>query len=138
MPEPVLQALVLADHVYEEVSGKYIIAGTFNTVTAPDFPSQYQGSPCAYILLAEVHGQTTVSLRFVDLLDDKVLLRATIGIENADPLQSVQIGIHVPRLRLPHPGVYRFELLHDGVLLGSLRINVLKANPQKPAQAQLT
>ena len=33
MPQPVLQALVLADHVYQDkVTGKKIIAGTFNRV----------------------------------------------------------------------------------------------------------
>src|SRR5437763_7600736 len=33
MPRPVLQAMVLADHVYQDrTSGKYIIAGTFGQV----------------------------------------------------------------------------------------------------------
>ena len=31
MPKPVLQALVLADHVYQDkTTGKMVIAGTFN------------------------------------------------------------------------------------------------------------
>jgi len=32
MPQPVLQAMVLADHVYQERTGKFIIAGTFSNV----------------------------------------------------------------------------------------------------------
>lgn len=33
MPQPVLQAMVLADHVYQDrMSGKYIIAGTFGRI----------------------------------------------------------------------------------------------------------
>src|SRR5436309_3475605 len=34
MPKPVLQAMVLADHVYQDrLSGKFIISGTFGRIT---------------------------------------------------------------------------------------------------------
>ena len=37
---PALQALLLADHVYrDEVTGKYVIAGTFHQVNVEEFPA---------------------------------------------------------------------------------------------------
>ena len=40
MPKPIVQALVLADHVYQDTSGKMIIAGTFNRfyIFGPNVP----------------------------------------------------------------------------------------------------
>jgi len=52
MPRPVLQAMVLADHVYQDrLSGKYIIAGTFGRIAlrmpTPAAPATPAASPSA-------------------------------------------------------------------------------------------
>ena len=46
MPKPVLQAMVLADHVYQDrQTGKYIIAGTFSQIIFGSVPiNQQQGA----------------------------------------------------------------------------------------------
>src|SRR5262245_35626445 len=43
--KPILQALVLADKVYEEKSGKKIIAGTFNRIHTGKAPTQQVAKP---------------------------------------------------------------------------------------------
>src|SRR5262245_32592065 len=50
MPRPVLQAMVLADHVYQDrLSGKYIIAGTFGRIglRAPQAQAAQPAAPPA-------------------------------------------------------------------------------------------
>ena len=94
--KPILQALLIADHVYEDrTTGKKIIAGVFNPVrtktskvsvvvdeagrqqaTVVD-PTQ-AGSPYAYLSLTEIHGSQRLQLRFVSLADHGLLVSADI------------------------------------------------------------
>lgn len=78
--KPVLQALVLADRVYQDVSGKKVIAGTFSgfkfskrppagEIIRPDGQKQRviaggmsAGSPYVYISLTDVCDSTTIQI----------------------------------------------------------------------------
>ena len=56
--KPVLQALVLADHVYVDAeTGKKIIAGTFNELHAAEFPTQFAHVTFAYLCLTDLRGE---------------------------------------------------------------------------------
>lgn len=145
MPKPVLQALILADHVYQDKeTGKKIIAGTFNRLsltkvkpkTPPPDPEQAAkaprqlsaaevrrpGSPTAFVSLTDVHGQTDLELRYVDLSDGRVLLGAKFRVQSDNPLNTVESLVPMPPLPVPHPGVYALELLYENEPLGSLRV----------------
>jgi hypothetical protein len=148
VPKPVLQALVLADNVYQDkATGKKIIAGTFNRLfiskpkptaggvekpaseespAAPRGDVRRMGSPTAYISLIDCHGVISLELRYVDLSDDKVLMRATIPIKCDDPLNTVEAIVPVPPLPVPHAGIYTLELLSNDEPLGALRITVVE------------
>ncbi len=98
MPRPVLQAMVLADHVYQDrLTGKFVIAGTFSSVwigeikfeastvegeaaqrVASTQPPTQIGSPYLYLALVEVIGQVPLILKLVDLSDASVLFEVQV------------------------------------------------------------
>lgn len=141
--KPTLQALVLADHVYQDVrTTKMVIAGTFNRiqirkptetlVRRPDGTEQQvktvgpdSGSPSLYISLTEVRGETPLELRLVSLDDYRVLAQIEVTVGSNDPVRTTELAIHPPRLPIPHVGVYALELLCDNEPLGAHRLEVI-------------
>jgi hypothetical protein len=126
IPRPVVQALLLADHVYADaLTQKKIIAGTFNQLASPAFPAQFPQPVWAYVALTGVRGRHAVVLRYSDFDSDEALIEsAPIPLEGDDPRRLNELVIQVPRLPMPHPGTYTMELLVDGEMLGSLRVLV--------------
>lgn len=126
-PPPVLQALVLADHIYTDESGKRIICGTFSQIRCGQFPTKFNRPTWAYILLAEVIGRPVLQLRFVMLKNNRILMQSpkmTIGASS--PLISLDIAIEIPNLPLPSPGIYGVECVVDDALIGCARLQVGK------------
>jgi hypothetical protein len=141
--KPVLQALLLAEHVYnDQGTGKKVIAGTFNRLfiqppLAVDPEKQAEGivevpiaavlrpgNPFAYINLTEIHGEIDINLRLVNIATNEVCFESSsISIKCNDPLSSVELVI--PVLDLPRQrGDYAFELLWNNEIIGSHRIKV--------------
>jgi hypothetical protein len=148
--KPILQALLLADRVYEDkATNKKIVAGIFHQIT---FVSQGEvqkaiesqgtvpvphagfqsGSPFGYVSLTEIHGEQLFTLRYVDLDDNTVLFKLDFKINSKDPLQIIDLGIPLPPLPATKSGVFALELLlQDGHPLGSCRIIVKEAKLNK-------
>ena len=142
--KPVLQALLVADHVYRDVSGKHIIAGTFaqllfkknnamegaspsNPVHVAPEEVQRIGSPWLYISLTELNGEVPLHLRYVSLTGNRVFFEMELNVKFDDPLKTVEIVLPLPPL--PNlEGVHVLELLWDNELLGSHRIDVREVN----------
>lgn len=140
MTLPVLQALVLADRVYQDVSGKKVICGTFSgfkfskkppvaEITRPDGKKQQvlvggmrAGSPCAYISLTDVCDGTTIQVQFVNLSKNIVLFGNAVTISNVDRLRNVEIALPLPELPIAEAGIYALEVLCEGEILGSWRV----------------
>ena len=139
--KPVLQALLLADRIYRDTTGKHIITGTFNKlcfakgVAKPKtaeidgekrqvIPGGTQaGSPSAYISLTDIRWKIKCVLRYVNLDRDQVLFQTQFSIECPDPLQTIELVLPMPML--PHmPGVHALEFLCDDEPIGSHRIIV--------------
>ncbi len=144
--KPVLQALLLADRIYEDKSGKKIIAGTFNKLlfqkegakprevevdgakrmTVPG--GSQAGSPYVYISLTDLRGPTQCVLRYVDLSKDVSLFQVEFAIRCDDPLQTAEVVLPMPPLPT-HPGVHALELLCDDEPVGQLRVLVEEHPP---------
>jgi len=141
--KPILQALLLAERVYEDKgSGKKIIAGTFNRLLFQRGSSSPQeieedgvkrqvvpggvhpGSPCAFISLTDIRGTISCVLRYVNLQEDKPLLECKFSVRCDDPLQTVEVAIPMPPLPMSKAGVHALELLCNDEPVGSLRITV--------------
>jgi len=141
--KPVLQALLLADHVYrDKETGKAVIAGVFDRFAVwkrraePSEPGKEgllriplaqvlrAGNPFAYISLTEVRGRVQVQLRLVRLETNEICFESNpIPIECDDPLKTVQLVLPVPILPQV-PGTYALELLCDNELVGAHRVVV--------------
>jgi len=137
---PVLQALVVADHVYEDKTGKKIIAGTFNTfcfskkppvqkLDRPDGTKQQvllggmqAGSPFAYLSLTDVCEGTRLKLQFVDLTRNLVLFGTEVTIKEVGRLSTIELVFPLPRLPIREAGTYALEVVCEGEILGSYRI----------------
>lgn len=125
--KPKLQALVLADHVYQDmITGKKVIAGTFNSIWSRNFGDNVRlgRTTYAYISLTNVRGKTELSLRYVDLSDESQLLATPLTVESENPLTTVELVIEVPPFPLPKPGIFAFEVVSEDDPIGSLRIAV--------------
>jgi len=138
--KPVLQALVLAEHVYEDKSGKKIIAGTFNSVhfckklpvaelESPDgtkrrgmLGDMHAGAPYAYISMTDLCDSTVLTLQFVNLSKNEVLFSAELVAQGEDRLGTTEIVAPLPPLPIKEAGTYAFEVLCEGEILGSHRI----------------
>ena len=139
--KPVLQALVLAEHVYQDISGKKIIAGTFNgvrfsrkpltrEVEQPDGTKKrlvpgglHGGSPFAYVSLTDVGENTSLLFQFVNLTKNEVLFGKQVTVDCKDRLATVEIVLPLPPLNIAEAGVYAFELVCEGEIVGSCRIS---------------
>ena len=139
--KPVLQALVLAERVYQDVSGKKIIAGTFNRVRFIRKPpireverpngtketlipgGLHGGSPYAYISLTDVGQNTVLLLQFVNLTKNVVLFGKQLTVDCKDRLATVELVLALPPLRITEEGVYAFEIVCEQEILGSCRIH---------------
>jgi hypothetical protein len=124
---PILQALVLADHIYIDAkTGKKIIAGTFNHLSSPEFPSFFGRSTFAFLSLTDVHADVPITLRYVDLSTNETLLELRdLKMESpGDPLATVEMVIELPRFPMPHPGIFAFEVFAYDEPVGALRVHV--------------
>lgn len=152
MPKPLLQALILADHVYQDAqTGKKVIAGTFNQLfyfrqdkpptppPPPGTPRKFSiqemtraGSPYAYISLTDVRGNVPLQLRYVDLSTNATLLHIDFQVRSEDPLSTIEAVVPVPPLPTPHAGAFALELFTGEEPLGSIRITAVDKTPPRP------
>jgi len=125
-PRPILQAIVLADHVYEDMhSGKKVIAGTFCEMAATAFPSKYNRGAFLFLSLTEFQGKLPITIEYVDLVKNETLLEFGDIIAFANtPFETCELVVELPELPLPHPGTYAFEVFLYDVPIGSFRFLV--------------
>lgn len=152
MSMPVLQALLVADHVYQDRgTGKYLICGVFSVLykvpegagpTVEEINKGVRlekvrtaGSPQVYLSLTELNGKKSFQLRYVDLQDNSVLFVISFDLSCSDPLQTVEGSIALPLLPSPRYGVYALELLCEDELLGTHRVQVQKSPDFKGSQS---
>jgi len=152
--KPVLQALVLADRVYQDaISGKKIIAGTFSgfkfskkppvaEIVRPDGQKQRviagglsAGSPYVYISLTDVCDNTTIQIQFVNLSKNIVLFGNAITISTVDRLSNTELVLPLPVLPISEAGVYALQVVCEGEILGSWRIVAEDLDAKKEEQS---
>jgi len=126
-PLPVLQALLLADAVYTDVSGKRIICGTFGKIFCNKFPAHTTFMPFVFVLLVDVMNEIALQFRWVRLEDNQILMESSsVTIRNNDPLMPVDIAVQIPNLPLPLSSTYGFECWADDAMIGSVRLPVVQ------------
>lgn len=122
-----LQALVLADQLYLDArTGKWVVAGIFNTLHASEFPTLFNARTYAFLSLTDIVGPKELVIRYRDMQDFTILMETAPATIQAPPdrLATVNLGIPIPGFPMPHAGAYAFELHMDGEELGSVRMTV--------------
>ncbi|MFG0268021.1 MAG: hypothetical protein ACF8AM_23135 [Rhodopirellula sp. JB055] len=154
MVKPVLQAMVLADHVYQDRrSGKHVIAGTFTKIVI--VPSQdaeiveengeqkqrlsgpvsRMGSPYLYLSLTGLRNEQAFLLQLVDLTEAKVLMEMNFKMKCSDPVQNAEAIIDMPLLPIPRKdGNYSIDLIWNGEQIGSWRITAELMSPREGSE----
>jgi hypothetical protein len=149
--KPILQALLVADHVYvDSVTNKKIVAGIFHRMTlakptlegditeAEDGTRKIEipqgghrsGSPFCYVSITEIRGNQKFTLRFVNLDDDQALFQTQFEASCNNPLETIEAVFPLPVLPLKNePGHYALELLWGQEPLGCHRISVVNPTP---------
>ena len=123
--KPLLKALVLADHVYQDAqTKKWIIAGTFNQVKGRKLPITMP--PCHfYLSLTDFRGPCEIQLELrLDDTNEVLVQTAPFKFHMENPLQTVEICLPVPSLTFSRTGAYSFNVLWESEILGSQRIAV--------------
>lgn len=151
MTRPILQALLIADHVYTDAATKKkIVAGIFQQmrfIPAEKVEAEIErrkksgaeqkvmpipvraGSPFVYASLTNLRGVQEFELRYVDLEDERPIFRFRFSIEARDPLQASELVFPLPSLPADKAGVFALELLWgDGDPLGSFRVTVTEGS----------
>ncbi len=126
MRRPILQSLLLADNVYvDALTGKGVIAGTFNRLTAKSFPASH-ASCYAYVSMTECTGLLPLQFRLIELATNEVLveldLQADAGI---DPLNTKEFVFSMKKLPFPRPGHYGIGVFWNNEQLGMLRLQLV-------------
>ena len=144
--KPVLQALLVADHVYVDIAtNKKVVAGIFHRLTIRTRTAEAAGedkvkiqiplsghqlgSPFCYISLTEIRGSQPFTLRYVNLEDDKALFQTEFNAECSNPLETIEAVFPLPALPIPGPGHYALELLWGQEPLGCHRITIVEETP---------
>ena len=147
--KPVLQALLVADHVFvDRDTGKHIIAGVFNATVVKQVKvtqneegdrlkvpaMKVAGSPTVYLSLTDVRGRQEFLLRYVFLNKNQAVFEGIIDVNCDNPLDTVEIAQQMPILP-QEPGVYALELIWEEELLGSHRIRVIEKDGDNPQES---
>ena len=141
--KPVLQALLVADRVYEDkATGKKVVAGIFRQLhfkKPEDLKAELEkkglpgnvvlggldaGSPWVYASLTDVRGTQPLGLRYVSLDEDKVVFETQLTVSCGDPLATLEIVAPLPKLPTARAGTYALELVWNDEPLGAFRIIV--------------
>lgn len=148
--KPILQALLLADYIYEDKrTGKKVVAGIFNRISIgtykmqggqqdlegeegeppregkvvlPVAAVQKSGNPTAYISLTEIRGEVSLEVQCVNLDTHELVYHTSpLVVKARSPLDTKEIILPVPAL--PNvPGAYVIQVLWDGEILGMYRV----------------
>lgn len=142
--KPTVQAILLADRVYQDKSNKFIIVGVFDVhafklnkqepqsaeveagpIKRSFLEIQSTGNPWVYISLTDIKVPVTLELRFESLTSGMVFFTTQFSIQtDNDPLSSHQIALPVPKL--PNiVGTYALDLIYDQASIGTHRVRIV-------------
>jgi hypothetical protein len=118
---PTLQSIWLVDSAEQDPNtGKVNLSGLFNHIDVPA-GADYASGATVFFAIRGVHGHARLTLWYVDLSDNGVLLERHIRVEG-DPLDTTDVSVRVNRIPVPHSGEYAWELYAGDDQLGTARV----------------
>jgi hypothetical protein len=141
--KPVLQALILAERIYEDKSNKKIICGTFNALTITKLANREikspdgttlplvtggtdPGCPAVYISLTDVVDGTEITLQMANVSKNTMIFGAGLTLHTPDRLATIEIVAPLPPLSsfVKEAGTFSLDVVWRGEILGSHRLLV--------------
>ncbi len=119
--KPVIQSLWLADDATQDESGKVTIHGLFDLIEVEEPAREFTSGAYLFFALREIHGSTTITLRYTHVDSDRLVLERSQTIPADSPLETVDVAIPLPSIPVPEEGSYMWELFWGEDALGSLR-----------------
>ncbi len=139
---------MLAERIYEDKSGKKIIAGTFNQLLIGKMPlpavfnadgtetrvvpgGTDLGCPAAYVSLTDVVDGTEITLQMVHVSKNMVLFQSGLRIALMDRLATVELIAPLPPINIftLEVGTYSLDVLWQNEIVGSHRLIVREGTP---------
>ena len=117
-----MQSLWLADAAAQDgATGKVNLAGLFDQIEV-EAGTDFTAPAVLFFALRGIHGRVRLTLLYADV-DGDVLLEHDIEVPG-EPLVTATVCRPIPRIPVPDPGVYTWELhFGDGEdILGSARV----------------
>ncbi len=115
---PVNLAIIVCDSIIEDRgTGKKTLVGIFNRLGSKKFPCRHPALSI-FVSLTNGQGHYQAQLQCVDARKDKPIIGLEGGIEFEDPKAVIELGFNIDGMVFPGPGIYEFQFLCDGVLIG--------------------
>jgi hypothetical protein len=123
---PYVLSMIICDSVYVEAgTGKQAIIGCFGSIGSPIFPALHP-SMMLFAELSDGRGDVPLTIRLVDVDDEKELFSAKAVIPNSDPLAVSVLAVEIRGVVFPSPGEYRFQLISRDDLLMERRLLLIQ------------
>jgi hypothetical protein len=123
--KPYLKAMWLADAVtLDAQTGKATITGIFDQIEVKAPSTAFTSPAVLFFGLRDGRGKVSLTLRYVDLDDNEILLERSIQVE-CDALRTADVVLTIPKIPVPHAGAFVWELYHGTDLLGSSRVEAV-------------
>jgi hypothetical protein len=137
--KPIVLAMVVCDYCYRDAhTGKYILAGTFNSINSPSYPSKH-GNSAVYIALTDIARAGKLQLRFRKEGGDFKMDLPPWNVNAPESRRAVvEIGGNINGLPLPEEGYYEFAVFWEDSEIFARRLRAVKmsigANPESNQQ----
>lgn len=122
---PLLVAALVCDvAVADPASGKKNLIGIFDRINVSGFPTS---RPMAlYFKFTDAEGHYEFDARYIRVDEEELLAGAKSKFTVEDRLQSHDLYIPFPRLDIPAPGRYEFQIWANKFFLGSTFIDAMQ------------
>lgn len=107
---------MIADQVFQQLSGKWCIIGAFDRIFAPRFPAVHP-SLALFVEIADAVGDYDVAISFCNSKDQILSALPGMRLNVKDRLVPAKFGIQTYGLPIPAPGRYSFKLYFNGELI---------------------
>lgn len=133
---PTLVSLLICDQVIDDkLTNKKSAIGLFNMVVVPHVPvALHQIAILAS--LTEIVREVHIELRLIRDADNQVIFSTKGPVKAPSPLAVADLVFAMQGIRIPSAGQFAFELLHDGLILGRRRFQVIVRPPPQVATDQ--
>ncbi len=115
---PSVKAFLIADSVFQELSGKWYLMGVFTRIRAAQFPVVMK-SFGLFVILTDAAGSFKVKVECCDASDRVIGVFEGVEVTIKNRLEDIHLGLQTQNLTLPAPGKFVFKLYFDDVLVPS-------------------